>query len=205
LKFILLCTLYSGFYLFKQKKFFYKAINNLTIIKIKFIIKMHLTPVQRMRVVTIYSRLPQNRSINRYKLTKQKAAKQFIFVSEKGIYKVIKKWKHHSNFFRLFFLLKLDFKLFFYKDEVGDRESSNEHKRFISDEGFLAINKSLLRNPFQTRTKLKRDLNLIAKPRTISDAIRRLGWRKVPTRYCQIVEPRNCLKRFIYCCLFCKK
>ena len=47
-------------------------------------------------------------------------------------------------------------------------------------------------------------MNLIAKPRTISDAIRRLGWRKVPTRYCQIVEPRNCLKRFIYCCL-CKK
>ena len=90
------------------------------------------------------------------------------------------------------------------KNLVGDRARSNEHKRFISDEGLLAINKSLLRNPFQTRTKLKNDLNLIAKPRTISDAIRRLGWRKVPTRYCQIVEPRNCLKRFIYCCL-CKK
>jgi hypothetical protein len=104
----------------------------------------------------------------------------------------------------LVLLLKLAFKLFFYKDKVGDRARSNEHKRFISDEGLLAINKSLLRNPFQTRTKLKRDLNLIAEPRTISDAIRRLGWRKVPTRYCQIVEPRNCLKRFIYCCL-CKK
>jgi len=107
-------------------------------------------------------------------------------------------------FFWLVFHFKLVFKLFFYKDEVGDRARSNEHKRFISDEGLLAINKSLLRNPFQTRNKLKNDLNLIAKPRTISDAIRRLGWRKVPTRYCQIVEPRNCLKRFIYCCL-CKK
>ena len=90
------------------------------------------------------------------------------------------------------------------KNLVGDRARSNEHKRFISDEGLLAINKSLLRNPFQTRNKLKNDLNLIAKPRTISDAIRRLGWRKVPTRYCQIVEPRNCLKRFIYCCLYKK-
>jgi hypothetical protein len=44
---------------------------------------------------------------------------------------------------------------------------------------------------------------LIAKPRTIGEAINRLGWRRVPTKYCQIVEPRNCVKRFIYCG-FCK-
>ena len=44
---------------------------------------------------------------------------------------------------------------------------------------------------------------MIAKPRTIGEAINRLGWRRVPTKYCQIVEPRNCVKRFIYCG-FCK-
>ena len=73
----------------------------------------------------------------------------------------------------------------------------------ISDLGHLAINRALIKNPFQTRTKLKVSLNLIAKPRTIGKAIRRLGWRCVPTKYCQIVEPRNIIKRFIYCCL-CK-
>ena len=35
-------------------------------------------------------------------------------------------------------------------------------------------------------------------------AIQKLGWRQVPTKYCQIVEPRNQIKRFIYCCL-CKR
>jgi len=46
-------------------------------------------------------------------------------------------------------------------------------------------------------------LNLVASLRTISKAIKILGWPKVLTKYCQIVEPRNRLKRFIYCC-FCK-
>ena len=35
-------------------------------------------------------------------------------------------------------------------------------------------------------------------------AIQKLGWRQVPTKYCQIVEPRNQIKPFIYCCL-CKR
>ena len=46
-------------------------------------------------------------------------------------------------------------------------------------------------------------MNLVASLRTISKAIKILGWPKVLTKYCQIVEPRNRLKRFIYCC-FCK-
>ena len=44
-------------------------------------------------------------------------------------------------------------------------------------------------------------MNLVASKRTVSDAIRRLGWRHVQTKYCQIVEPRNRVKRFIFCCL----
>ena len=48
------------------------------------------------------------------------------------------------------------------------------------------------------------DLKLFAHYRTINSAIRRLGWRKVQTKYCQIVDPINRLKRFIYCC-FCKR
>ena len=43
-------------------------------------------------------------------------------------------------------------------------------------------------------------MNLLASHRTISKAIRNLGLRKVSTKYCQIVEPRNRVKRFIYCC-----
>ena len=29
-----------------------------------------------------------------------------------------------------------------------------------------------------------------------------MSWRKVQTKYCQIVDPINRLKRFIYCCFY---
>ena len=38
--------------------------------------------------------------------------------------------------------------------------------------------------------------------RTIGYAIRCLGWRQVQTKYCQIVDLINRLKRFIYCCFY---
>jgi hypothetical protein len=76
---------------------------------------------------------------------------------------------------------------------------NNSAKLLISKRGLLAINKALLQNPFITRTKLKLDLQLVASVRTISKAIKLLGWRRVLTKYCQIVEPRNRVKRFIYC------
>ena len=86
---------------------------------------------------------------------------------------------------------------------VGDMPRNNSAKLLITKRGLLAINKALLQNPFITRTKLKQDLQLVASVRTISKAIKLLGWRKVLTKYCQIVEPRNRVKRFIYCG-FCK-
>ena len=71
---------------------------------------------------------------------------------------------------------------------VGDLPRPNDDKFMISDQGLLAINKALLKNPFLTRSKLKLDLNLLASHRTISKAVRNLGWRKVSIKYCQIVE-----------------
>jgi hypothetical protein len=65
----------------------------------------------------------------------------------------------------------------------------------------LAINNALLKKPCLTAGKLKKDLRLIATTRTISRAINLMGWRKVQTKYCQIVRPVKRLKRFIYACL----
>ena len=42
---------------------------------------------------------------------------------------------------------------------------------------------------------------LTASTRTINRYISQLGWRRVNTKYCQIVSPVNRLKRFIYCCM----
>ena len=51
---------------------------------------------------------------------------------------------------------------------------------------------------------LKNNLNLLASKSTICKWIRRLGWRKINTKYCQIVSPANRCKRFIFSC-FAKK
>ena len=74
---------------------------------------------------------------------------------------------------------------------------SNKHKLLISREGLLAINKALLKNPFITCNKLRAKLSLVAKLRRY---IKMLGWRRVETKYCQIVSFENCVKRFIYGC-----
>jgi hypothetical protein len=87
--------------------------------------------------------------------------------------------------------------------KVGDLPRRNKHKLLLSRAGFSAINKILLKNPFITCNKIRNKLNLVAKVRTIRGYVKKLGWRKVTTKYCQIVSFDNRVKRFIYCCL-CK-
>jgi len=56
----------------------------------------------------------------------------------------------------------------------------------------------LLKDPCLTARKIKAKLFLAASPRTIRRCIRKLGWKKIQTRYCQIVSPINRIKRFVY-------
>ena len=79
-------------------------------------------------------------------------------------------------------------------------ERSRQIKFTQTDLGLLAINKALLKNPFITCLKLKQKLGLVATPRTIQNYCALLGWKKVNTKYCQIVSPVNSLKRFTYAC-----
>ena len=59
----------------------------------------------------------------------------------------------------------------------------------------------MLKNSFLTVKKLKVQLVLTASVRTICRYLNILGWRKVNTKYCQIVSPVNRVKRFIFCCM----
>ena len=86
---------------------------------------------------------------------------------------------------------------------VQDRPRNNKHKLLISDEGLLVINKLLLSNPFVTSSEIKTKLNLVVESKTVGNYIYVLGWRKVNTKYCQIVSPVDRLTRFIYAC-FCR-
>jgi hypothetical protein len=53
---------------------------------------MHLTPNQRSEVIDIYNRLPNDRSVNRPKVTVELAALQQITISEKGVRDIVTKW-----------------------------------------------------------------------------------------------------------------
>ncbi len=64
---------------------------------------MHLTPIQRLEVVRIYSRLIPGRSFNRARVTTRKAARKDIIISEKGVLRIMKKFDETS-------ILKTDFK-----------------------------------------------------------------------------------------------
>jgi hypothetical protein len=64
---------------------------------------MHLTPIQRLEVVRIYSRLIPGRSVNRARVTTRKAARKDIKISEKGVLRILKKFNETS-------FLKTEFK-----------------------------------------------------------------------------------------------
>jgi len=141
----------------------------------------HLTPFERIRVVKLYNYLEVGCKY-KYKVISALAKSNYgIEISDKGAYGIVKKWQSTQR--------------------LADRLRANKAKRLISNAGMLALNKALLERPCLTAGKLKKDLNLHASRQTICRALKLIGWRKVQTKYCQIVRPANRMKRFIYACL----
>jgi hypothetical protein len=141
----------------------------------------HLSLTERNRVINIYLRLNNRRYGNKAHVVQEIAREIYsISISIPGIRNLINKWLHTGT--------------------VQDKPKHNKHKCLITDEGMLAINSLLLKNPFYTCLQIKHKLNLVASLRTIRDYINILGWAKVNTKYCQIVSPVNQVKRFAYAC-----
>ena len=61
----------------------------------------------------------------------------------------------------------------------------------------------LLKNPFLDCKSIREKVNLVASVRSVQKYVLMLGWRKVGTKYYQIVSFDNRVKRYIFCCL-CK-
>jgi hypothetical protein len=58
---------------------------------------MHLTPIERLKVIDIYFSLARSRSVNRAKTTSRIAAEQQIFISDKSVKNIVRKWLITSN------------------------------------------------------------------------------------------------------------
>ena len=64
----------------------------------------------------------------------------------------------------------------------------NHSNSKLKGEGLLAINSAILKNPSLTRNKLRSDLKLVVYQRTLSRALRKMGWRHVLAKYCKIIR-----------------
>jgi hypothetical protein len=58
---------------------------------------MHLTPIERLKVLDIYFSLARSRSVNRAKATSGIAAEQNIFISDTSVKNIVRKWLITSN------------------------------------------------------------------------------------------------------------
>ncbi len=79
-------------------------------------------------------------------------------------------------------------------------QRKNKKHRLVTNRGLLALNNCLINNSQFTAKQLKISLVLTASTRTITRYCNKLGWKKIRTRYCQIVSFNNRVKRFIYAC-----
>ena len=138
----------------------------------------HLTTFERIRVIDLFNNLPVETKCKFEVVAHQAFEKYKIKICDKSVRNLVKKWKETGN--------------------VGDKPRPNKQKLLISNRGILNINQALLKDPCLTARKIKAKLFLAASPRTIRRCIRKLGWKKIQTRYCQIVSPINRIKRFVY-------
>jgi hypothetical protein len=141
----------------------------------------HLALIERLRVIKIYNMLEVGCKYKYQVISRIAKSNYGIDISARGVRSLVDKWLKSKR--------------------LADQSRDNRDKILISNAGMLAINKALLKKPCLTAGKLKKDLRLVATTRTISKAINLMGWRKVQTKYCQIVRPVNRLKRFIFACL----
>ena len=138
----------------------------------------HLSVLERMRVVDLFNKLP-NTTKKKFEVVAGLALKTYhIKICGKRVQNIVAKWVKSRS--------------------VADKPRPNKEKLLISNIGILNINKALLNDPCLTARKIKKMFFLTASQQTIRRCIRKLGWRKIQTKYCQIVSPVNRLKRFVY-------
>ena len=108
-----------------------------------------LTIDDKARIVKIYYKNARHPKV--FTNVSEQAKKENISVSSRHANRIVKRWKQEHR--------------------LTNNSSENQHKRFITDDGLVAINKALLDNNELTAIRIKEDLNLIASPRTILNYI----------------------------------
>ncbi|CAF1014008.1 unnamed protein product [Brachionus calyciflorus] len=145
---------------------------------------MRLSSKEKAQVIILAKEKKFMYNKNKFRMMSEELKKVNVFVSAKSIKKIINKW---NDLFKL-----------------GSLHTRNSSKRVISNQEWININRLILKNNEITATAIKKELNLKASERTIRRYIRILGWRKINTKYCQLVSMKNRVIRYHFAlmCLY---
>ena len=77
-------------------------------------------------------------------------------------------------------------------------QAKNYRSSKITYRAVKRIHKKIYFNRHITCEKIKSDLNLNCHFNTVYRVIKMLGWKKINTKFCQAVSPKNEIERYLY-------
>ena len=144
--------------------------------------KMRLSCDKRSRIIELYL----NHNLihkKKYSILCDLAKNEDIFISSRRIFDLVKKWEDSGS--------------------VADREAPNRgiSNTKINTNQLESLDRAIYKKREITSRTLKHKYRIQASVRTVRRYVRRLGWRKIRTKYCQAVSMKNqveCLKNQIF-------
>lgn len=140
---------------------------------------------KRQRIVTLYIKNNLHFMKCRFRILKRLVSKEDILTSEKTLRRIVKHWQRTGS--------------------VADKPSLTRAEKIfkITHNELAELDRLIESNKETTALQAKNALNLRASTRTVQRYLRRLGWRRIVTRFCQFVSSKNRIERIIFC-NFCR-
>ena len=136
---------------------------------------------QRMRVVEIYKSNDLHFQKGRFSSLKILSERESILASDVTLRRIINQWNFEGSI---------------ENKKPVERNIANTK---ITNGELAALDRFIYKNRDLSAGTAKISLNLLASVRTVQKYLNRLGWKKITTRYCQFVRPKNKIERVIYC------
>ena len=129
-----------------------------------------LSIANRNRIVSLYYQNELQNFKGRYRILQEMASEENICVGEEAIRNLMKKW--------------------FKTRSVSNLPKANG-KTKITEIQLKRLNKAVYKDRSLTARKLKELLNLNVSHCTIRRYLNALGWKKIRSKYCQVVSLKN--------------
>ena len=164
---------------------------------------MRLTNQIKSQIANFYVKNKLNNRKSKYKIIQNYLLNEHHFIISINRLRIfVKQWFLTGNCnFKYFFISIVDniylccFKLGSFTTE---NKLMNVDKSKITENELKRLHYTIYHHREYTALRLKNKLNLRASVSSIRRYINLLGWRKIRTRYCQIVSVKNKIERWLF-------